>query len=132
MTLNNPLVEKGTRVLVVDDEPSVRDVLSRFLSDRGYLVDVAEDGQEALALIRTDAPDIILLDLKMPRLGGIELLRIVRDEGVGVAVFTISGHADEDTARESLRLGAADFINKPFDLEYLETSLLAKLILLDR
>jgi len=132
MTLNNPLVDKGTRVLVVDDEPSVRDVLSRFLSERGYLVDAAEDGQEALALIRTDAPDIILLDLKMPRLGGIELLRILRDEGVEVAVITISGHADEDTARESLRLGAADFINKPFDLEYLETSLLAKLILLDR
>ncbi len=72
------------------------------------------------------------MDLKMPRLGGIELLRTLRDEDVEVAVITISGHADEDTARESLNLGAADFINKPVDLEYLETSLLAKLILLDR
>jgi len=69
MTLDNPLIDEGTRVLVVDDEPSIRDVLSRFLAERGYLVDVAEDGQEALALIRTDAPDIVLLDLKMPGLG---------------------------------------------------------------
>lgn len=78
MTPDNPLVDEGTRVLVVDDEPSVRDVLSRFLAERGYLVDVAEDGQEALAIIRTDAPDIVLLDLKMPRLGGIELLLLDR------------------------------------------------------
>jgi CheY-like chemotaxis protein len=132
MVGKNPLVEEGTRVLVVDDEPFVREVLSRFLSERGYQVDVAEDGQAALALIRTDAPDIVLLDLKMPRLGGLELLRILRDDGAELAVITISGHADEDTARESLDLGAADFINKPFDLEYLETSLLAKLLQLDR
>jgi len=131
MTLNNPLVDAGTKVLVVDDEPSVRDVLSRFLVERGYEVDAAADGQEALAMIRADMPDIVLLDLKMPRLGGIELLQLLREEGVDVAVITISGHADEDTARESLRLGAADFINKPFDLEYLETSLLAKLLLLE-
>ena len=131
MTLNNPLVDAGTKVLVVDDEPSVRDVLSRFLVERGYLVDAAADGHEALAMIRADMPDIVLLDLKMPRLGGIELLQLLREEGVDVAVITISGHADEDTARESLRLGAADFINKPFDLEYLETSLLAKLLLLE-
>lgn len=132
MVGKNPLVEEGTRVLVVDDEPFVREVLSRFLSERGYQVDVAEDGQAALALIRDDAPDIVLLDLKMPRLGGLELLRILRDDGAELAVITISGHADEDTARESLDLGAADFINKPFDLEYLETSLLAKLLQLDR
>lgn len=131
MAGKNPLVEEGTRVLVVDDEPFVREVLSRFLSERGYQVDVAEDGQAALALIRADAPDIVLLDLKMPRLGGLELLRILRDDGAELAVITISGHADEDTARESLDLGAADFINKPFDLEYLETSLLAKLLQLD-
>lgn len=132
MVGKNPLVEEGTRVLVVDDEPFVREVLSRFLSERGYQVDVAEDGQAALDLIRADAPDIVLLDLKMPRLGGLELLRILRDDGAELAVITISGHADEDTARESLDLGAADFINKPFDLEYLETSLLAKLLQLDR
>jgi DNA-binding NtrC family response regulator len=132
MTVENPLVEKGTRVLVVDDEFSVRDVLCRFLDERGYEVDSAEDGERALRKIQAQPPDIVLLDLKMPRLGGIELLRRLRDDGLNVAVITISGHADVETARESLQLGAADFINKPFDLEYLETSLLAKLLLLDR
>ena len=131
MTLENSLVDEGTRVLVVDDEHSVRDVLCRFLAERGYVVDAAEDGEKALGMILDEVPDIVLLDLKMPRLGGIDLLKRLRDEGVNVAVITISGHADEDTARESLQLGAADFINKPFDLEYLETSLLAKLLLLD-
>jgi DNA-binding response OmpR family regulator len=132
MTLASSLVDDGTRVLVVDDEHSVRDVLSRFLVERGYVVDAAEDGEQALEMILSEVPDIVLLDLKMPRLDGIELLKRLRLEGVDVAVITISGHADEETARESLRLGAADFINKPFDLEYLETSLLAKLLSLGR
>lgn len=131
MTLGNSLVDNGTRVLVVDDEDGVREVLSRFLAERGYIVDAAEDGQQALEKILNAAPDIVFLDLKMPRLGGIDVLKRLREEGVNVAVITISGHADEDTALESLRLGAADFINKPFDLEYLETSLLAKLVSLD-
>jgi len=132
MTQQYPLADEGTRVLVVDDEPSVRDVLSRFLAERGYRVDSAKDGEAALAMILADAPDIVLLDLKMPRLGGIDSLRRLREEGVDIAVSTVSGHADEETARESLRLCAADFINKPFNPEYLETSLLAKLLLLDR
>ncbi|MFQ5744516.1 MAG: response regulator [Acidobacteriota bacterium] len=122
---------QANRILVADDESSVREILRRFLEERGFQVETAADGEEALAIIRQGQTDLLLLDLKMPKLDGLELLQRIEEEGLEVAVITISGAADEETARESLRRGAADFITKPFDLMYLETSLMAKLLLLE-
>ena len=124
-------VQGTNRVLVVDDEEDVRDLLSRFLTRRGYVVDTVKDGEEAIARVLEDEPDIVLLDIRLPKMDGLKVLRRLREEALEVAVITMSGVADEDTARKSLELGAADFITKPFNLPYLETSLLAKLILLE-
>ena len=118
-------------ILVVDDESDVRDLLSKFLTRRGYEVRTAGDGAAAIEAIREGHPDIVLLDIRLPKIDGLSVLQRLRDESVNVAIITMSGNADEDTARKSLELGAADFITKPFNLPYLETSLLAKLILLD-
>ena len=124
-------VQGTNHILVVDDEEDVRDLLSRFLTRRGYIVDAVEDGEEAVAWILEHEPDIVLLDIRLPKMDGIKVLRRLNEDAPGVAVITMSGVADEETARKSLELGAADFITKPFNLPYLETSLLAKLILLE-
>ncbi len=124
-------VRETNHVLIVDDESDVRDLLSKFLRRRGYEVDTASDGAAAIEAIRGNRPDIVLLDIRLPKMDGLSVLQKLRDESNDVAVITMSGSADEGTARRSLELGAADFITKPFNLPYLETSLLAKLILLD-
>ncbi|MFQ5742020.1 MAG: response regulator transcription factor [Acidobacteriota bacterium] len=124
-------IETTNHILVVDDEADVCDLLSRFLTRRGYRVDTANDGESALEAVRQNEPDIVLLDIRLPKIDGLSVLRKLRQESNGVAIITMSGVADEDTARKSLELGAADFITKPFNLPYLETSLLAKLILLE-
>ena len=118
-------------ILVVDDESDVRELLRKFLTRRGYEVDTASDGLAAIEAIRANHPDIVLLDIRLPKVDGLSVLRRLRDDADDVAIITMSGIADEDTARQSLELGAADFITKPFNLPYLETSLLAKLILLE-
>ncbi len=118
-------------ILVVDDESDVRELLRKFLTRRGYEVDTASDGLAAIEAIRDNPPDIVLLDIRLPKVDGLSVLRRLRDDADNVAIITMSGIADEDTARQSLELGAADFITKPFNLPYLETSLLAKLILLE-
>ncbi len=122
------------RILLIDDDPDVLEVLSRFLSDRGYHVETAADGKAGLTALRRDPPDVILLDLALPKLSGLEVLRRIKAEGLNVAVITISGHplAERHLGPDSLELGASDFIMKPFDLEYLENTLLAKLQSLDR
>ncbi len=124
-------VQDTNHILVVDDESDVRDLLSKFLTRRGYKVLTAADGEAAIEAIRESRPDIVLLDIRLPKIDGLSVLQRLRDESDDVAIITMSGNADEDTARRSLELGAADFITKPFNLPYLETSLLAKLILLE-
>lgn len=124
-------VQGTNHILVVDDESDVRDLLSKFLTRRGYEVVTAGDGEAAIEAIQEGHPDIVLLDIRLPKLDGLSVLQRLRDLSENVAIITMSGNADEETARKSLELGAADFITKPFNLPYLETSLLAKLILLD-
>jgi len=124
-------VHGTNQILIVDDESDVRDLLSKFLTRRGYVVSTVGDGEAAIEAIRETHPDIVLLDIRLPKVDGISVLKRLRDESDNVAIITMSGNADEDTARRSLELGAADFITKPFNLPYLETSLLAKLILLE-
>ncbi len=128
----SPMAVQGTNnVLIVDDERDERELLSKFLKRRGYEVDTACDGVAAIEAIRDGHPDIVLLDIRLPKMDGLSVLAHLRDESDKVAIITMSGSADEDTARKSLELGAADFITKPFNLPYLETSLLAKLILIE-
>jgi DNA-binding response OmpR family regulator len=124
-------VQGTNHILVVDDEEDVRDLLSRFLTRRGYIVETVKDGEEAIERVLETQPDIVLLDIRLPKVDGLNVLRKLREEASDVAIITMSGVADEETARKSLELGAADFITKPFNLPYLETSLLAKLILLE-
>jgi DNA-binding response OmpR family regulator len=103
----------ATRVLVVDDEPVVRDVLTRYLRREGFEVTGAADGHEALTAIRHEQPDVILLDLMLPRLSGLEVLRTVRLDG-DVPVIILSAKSSEQERIQGLQLGADDYVVKPY------------------
>jgi DNA-binding NtrC family response regulator len=104
----------ATRVLVVDDEPTVRRSLARMLLSRGMEVATAEDGQAALDVLGTEPVDVALVDLMMPNIGGMELLRHVRERAIDVEIIMMTAFGDVDTAVQAVRLGAYHFLTKPF------------------
>ncbi|HVA77542.1 MAG TPA: UDP-3-O-acyl-N-acetylglucosamine deacetylase [Candidatus Binataceae bacterium] len=110
-------------VLVVDDEERIRSSLRGILTDEGFRVVDTGDGPAVMDLIHREAPSIVLLDVWMPELDGIELLRRIKTEQPGVPVIMISGHANIQSAVAATKLGAADFIQKPFSV----TGLLASI-----
>ncbi len=104
-------------ILVVDDEPDIRHLLQEILQDEGYQVDVAENGASARQSHRARRPDLVLLDIWMPDVDGITLLKEwCEDEGLPMPVIMMSGHGTVETAVEATRLGAYDFIEKPISL----------------
>jgi len=108
------------RVLVADDEESARQTLGQILREDGYEVTLAADGNEALSLVARESPDILLTDLKMPRLDGHELLARVRQGFPDVAVVIMTAHGTIRSAVKALREGAEDYLTKPIDVEELE------------
>ncbi len=104
------------RVLVVDDEAALRTVLSSELHTEGYMVSTASDGDEAIDLLQSHSFDLILLDIKMPRVDGFQVLRYVKEKLPHIKVIMLTGFADLKNAIESKKLGAEDFISKPYDL----------------
>ncbi|MFQ5708126.1 MAG: response regulator [bacterium] len=104
------------KILVIDDEPSICRLLVKFLRQEGYEAASAKDAQEALAYLSTEKPDVIFLDIKLPGIDGIDILKMIKKQEKGISVVMISGHASENTARDSLILGAFEYINKPIDL----------------
>jgi two-component system, OmpR family, KDP operon response regulator KdpE len=107
-----------TRILVVDDEPQITRVLRRSLSSKGYEVQVAEDGEEALQVFRQWKPDIVITDLFMPRMGGLELCRRIRKiSQVPILVLSVKG--EERAKVEALDTGADDYVTKPFGMDEL-------------
>ncbi|MCR5003829.1 MAG: sigma-54 dependent transcriptional regulator [Bacteroidales bacterium] len=104
------------KILVIDDERAIRNSLKDILSDEGYEVEVAEDGNVALGMVEKERYNVIFCDIKMPNMDGIEFLDRAMKEGLDSAIIMISGHGDIDTAVECIRKGAYDFIQKPLDL----------------
>ncbi|HEY8884380.1 MAG TPA: response regulator [Chloroflexota bacterium] len=106
------------RILVIDDDPTIRQVIAFALADEGYQVDEASDGQVALDLVEQRRPDIILLDMKMPGVDGWEFVRRYRERyGQQPPIIVIT--AAKDAARRSAEVNAASYLAKPFDLELL-------------
>jgi nitrogen regulation protein NR(I) len=108
------LLEKK-QVLIVDDEPNLRKILSAQLSRDGYDVLTAEDGEQGLQLLRDNHIDLVITDLKMPKVDGMQLLREALGEDPELPVVMITAHGTIDTAVEALKTGAFDYLTKPFD-----------------
>ncbi|MDD5084842.1 MAG: response regulator [Candidatus Omnitrophica bacterium] len=113
------------KVLIVDDEDSVRNSLRNALKDEGYEVTEAASGAEALERIKKDKPHIILLDLAMPAMSGTEVLRKVRETGARIIIITMGDVHDAQAVKELLSLGAIDYLLKPVDAELLKRNLLS-------
>ena len=105
-------------ILIVDDEPAILNSLTKILEDEGYQVQVAKSGAETLKLISTDLPDLVLLDIWMPEMDGLETLKRVRELSPRLQVMMMSGHGSIETAVKAIKLGAYDYIEKPLSLEH--------------
>ena len=107
-------------LLIVDDELGMRQFLTHLFQREGHVVRVAENGQVALEHLRQQAPDLIISDIRMPDMSGVELLRAAREFLPDVEVIMMTAFANVDTAREAFLLGAYDFVQKPFDNDLLK------------
>ncbi len=107
------------RILIIDDEVSIRRTLRDILENEGYSVDDAPDGMEGLKLVKANHYDVVLCDIKMPKMDGMEVLDSILEGNLDVPVVMISGHGNIDTAVDAIRKGAYDYISKPPDLNRL-------------
>ncbi len=114
---------KKSSILVVDDEDALRTVLGGELANEGYEVRTAADGDEAISELEKSPFDLVLLDIKMPRLNGFEVLKFIKEKHEKTKVVMLTGFADLKNAIESKKLGADDFVSKPYDLVDLLTTI---------
>ena len=105
-----------TKILVIDDARSIRNSMKDILQYEGHEVVLAENGMEGLVSVKSEKPDIVFCDIKMPKMEGIEVLERIKEFSADTPVIMISGHGTIDTAIEAIRKGAYDFIEKPLDL----------------
>jgi len=111
------------KILVVDDDPEVRMATRDFLSSKGYDVSVAEGGRDALRQLDSSPADVVLLDVAMPDMDGLETLKRIVSAHPNVPVIMVTGNADIEITSKVLQLGAADYVPKPFDLDYLNQAI---------
>ena len=119
LTLSSSPGPRG-RVLIVDDEPILADILSEHLADRGYETEAAVRGEEAVSIVAQRSPDVVLLDITMPGIDGVTVLKRIQELDLAVPVIMVTGNGDEAIARETLRLGAFDYITKPVGFDRLD------------
>jgi two-component system response regulator PilR (NtrC family) len=115
------------RILVVDDERSMRELLAIVLRREGYEVQLAENGRTAIALLERDPVDLLISDIKMPDMSGVDLLRAAKKIDPHVLAIMITAFASTETAVEAMRLGACDYLSKPFDVDLLKMKVREKI-----
>lgn len=115
------------RILIADDETQVREVLAEYFASQGYTIEAAADGLAAVDAFRRHRPDLILLDVRMPGLSGVEVLRRIHATDADVPVVIVSTTEDRDLARDLQRSGAVDTVAKPFDFAHLDRVVAAAL-----
>ncbi|OGX06674.1 MAG: hypothetical protein A3G87_00120 [Omnitrophica bacterium RIFCSPLOWO2_12_FULL_50_11] len=110
-------------ILMIDDDLVACRLFKKIIVKEGYRVFTARDATKGLRLVKDKSPDLVFLDIKMPRVNGIELLRRMRKMKKDLIVIMLTGYATLDTAREAMALGAYDYVTKPFDLEAIKASI---------
>ena len=114
------------KLLVADDEQKICRLLETFFADRGFDVNIAHDGKTAMTFIQEQRPHLVFLDLHMPGMNGLDILKRARQVDETIKFIVITGIEDEETIRQAKSLGAADYVIKPFSLEYLKEEVLGK------
>jgi DNA-binding response OmpR family regulator len=117
----------GKAVLVVDDDPRNLELLAVKLSQEGYRVITAQSGKDALESIKLEKPGLVLLDIMMPEMNGIETLKGIKALEPSIPVAMVTAVWDEDEARKAIEAGAYEYITKPIDMEHLRLAVLVKL-----
>ncbi len=109
-------MDNHSHVLVVDDEPTICSLMNVFLTQKGYQVQIANTGEDALALFQEAYPDIVLLDISMPGMRGIDVLRRMKEINANSGVIMLSAYGDDETIQEAMDMGAFCYIQKPMEL----------------
>lgn len=109
-------------ILVIDDEPGIRATVKDILEDEGYRTLTAEDGPMGLDILRRESVEVVILDVWLPRMGGIDVLKAIKSDHPAIETIVVSGHASIDMAVNAVKLGAFDFIEKPLSIERLITA----------
>ncbi len=107
-------------ILIVDDERELRNLFNKALTEEGYNVLVAENGEKAIDAVKKDEPDLVLLDIRMPGMGGMDVLRRLKAIRRNLVVVILTGYGTIKSARMAMMLGAHDYVTKPFNLGYLK------------
>jgi len=123
-----PKAYKGY-IMVVDDDADIRELLKKFLSKKGYEVLAIDNAEKALDEIKARKPNLILMDINLPGMDGLTALKKIKEADKSVSVMMISGNNEISLAHDAVKLGANDYILKPFNLEYLELTVLTKIFL---
>jgi DNA-binding NtrC family response regulator len=110
-------MQKKTRIMIADDEERLRMTLGKLLSNRGLDVTTLANGQEVLERLKEETFEVVLLDVRMPGMSGLETLARIRELDANVEVILLTGHASVEVAREATRLGAYDYLLKPCSVE---------------
>jgi FixJ family two-component response regulator len=113
------LLNKHKHIFLIDDDASMRKAISRVLNEHGYLVEEFSSGESFLENLRERSPAVILLDMEMPRINGIEIQRRLISRGIKTPIIFVSGHSHQQQIVDSMKYGAIDFIFKPFQLDNL-------------
>ncbi len=108
------------KILVIDDEPEICSLLKEFLSQRGYAVATATSGEEGISKFQAVKPDMVLLDIRMPDIDGMQVLRHIKQSNPRTGTIMITAVKESDTVRQALTTGVNDYIVKPIDLNQLE------------
>ncbi len=111
------------KILVIDDEATVRKLFTKLLSKEEYKVFTASNGKKGIEITKEKKPDLIILDLKMAEMGGIETLKRIKKFNKRVIIIVLTAYGTMETASEVMKLGAYDFISKPFDVARIRSSI---------
>ncbi len=107
------------KILIIDDEAEICKMVTEFLFDAGYAASYALNGPDGLAMIKRDLPSLVLLDIGMPGMDGIEVMRLIREQFPAMPVVVLTGHRDTETVKKMVGLGVSEYLTKPINLETL-------------
>ena len=111
---------KVKKILIVDDEQGILDFFNKALSKEGYEILISLNGADAIGKAKEQKPDLVILDIKMPGIDGIETLKRIKRLNKKMVIIMLTAYGTMDSAKEALKLGAHDFITKPFKLDYIK------------